>query len=350
MSWKDEYVEVENFATEYLHTHRATDGMASRTLRRRKMGKIGLVFPGQGCQFVGMGADLCEQDAMFRSVFARAGDILGDDLLSLCLKGPKDRLDQTVNTQLAVLVFEIAAYEALRKRHSFTPAAIAGHSLGEYSALYAAGALGLEEVLTLVHARARRHEEAAPAGFGAMAAVVGLTLAQMKALVLDCSRQDEPVDLANINAPNQAVASGHARAVERLMERAEKIGARLIVRLPISVPCHCRLLAQAAERFRKDLEQVAFKAFGSPVVPNCDPAILYCRDNAADLLARQIVSPVRWQETVERMARMGIDTIVEIGPRKVLTGLIKNIRKDMRTVFAGDVPSVGACAELLCPA
>lgn len=314
------------------------------------MGKIGLVFPGQGSQFVGMGADLCEQDAMFRSVFARACDILGDDILSLCLKGPKDRLDQTVNTQLAVLVFEIAAYEALRKRHGFTPAAMAGHSLGEYSALYAAGALGFKEVLTLVRARAKCHEEAVPQGLGAMAAVIGLTLDQMKVLVEDASREGEPVDLANINAPNQAVASGHVRAVERLMERARETGARLVVRLPISVPCHSRLLAQAAERFRKDLEQTCFMPFGSPVVPNCDPALLYSRDNAADLLARQIVSPVRWQETIERMARMGISTLVEIGPRKTLAGLIKNIRKDMRAVFAGDVPSVGACAEHLCPA
>ncbi len=314
------------------------------------MGKIGLVFPGQGSQFVGMGSDLCEQDATFRSVFARAGDILGDDILSLCLKGPKDRLDQTVNTQLAVLVFEIAAYETLRKRYGFTPAAIAGHSLGEYSAIYAAGALGLEDVLRLVRSRARHHEEAAPPGFGAMAAVVGLTLEQMRGLVGDASREGEPVDVANINAPNQAVASGHVRAVERLMERARETGARLVVRLPISVPCHSRLLAGAAGRFRTDLEKAAFRHFERPVVPNCDPDVFYSRGNAADLLARQIVSPVRWQETIERMARMGIDTVLEIGPRKVLSGLIRNIRKDMRAVFAGDVPSVGACAELICPA
>ncbi len=314
------------------------------------MGNIGLVFPGQGSQFVGMGADLCKQDATFRSVFARACDILGEDILSLCLGGPKERLDQTVNTQLAVLIFEIAVYEVIRKRGSLNPAAIAGHSLGEYSALYAAGALGLEQVLTLVQARARRHEEAVPKGFGAMAAVVGLTLDRMRRLVEEASREGEPVDLANINAPNQTVASGHARAVERLMERAKEAGARLVVRLPISVPCHCRLLAGAAGRFRTDLEKAAFRHFERPVVPNCDPDAVYSPGNAADLLARQIVSPVRWQETIERMARMGVDTVLEIGPRKVLSGLIKNIRKDMRAVFAGDVPSVGACADLLCPA
>ena len=314
------------------------------------MGKLGLVFPGQGSQFVGMGADLCAEDAAFRAVFERAGDILGEDILSLCLSGPQERLDRTVNTQIAVLVFEIAAYESIRRRVALEPAAMAGHSLGEYSAIYAAGGLDLEGVLTLVRSRARRHEEAVPQGVGAMAAVVGLTLEQVNALALECSRDGEPVDVANINAPNQAVVSGHARAVERLMERARGVGARLVARLPISAPCHCRLLAQAAKGFRGDLAKAVFRPFKHPVMPNCDPGVLYDEGNAAALLARQIVSPVRWQETIEGMARMGIDTILEIGPRKVLSGLVKNIRKDMRSVFAGDAQSVGRCGDLLRPA
>jgi len=311
------------------------------------MGKLGLVFPGQGSQFVGMGADLCAEDATFRAVFERAGDILGEDILSLCLGGPQERLVRTVNTQLAVLVFEIAAYESIRKRVPLEPAAMAGHSLGEYSAIYAAGGLDLEGVLSLVRSRARRHEEAVPPGVGAMAAVVGLALEQVNALALECSRDGEPADVANINAPNQAVVSGHARAVERLMERARGIGARLVVRLPIGAPCHCRLLAQAAAGFRGDLEKAVFRPFKRPVVPNCDPGVLYDEGNAAELLARQIVSPVRWQETIERMARMGIDTILEIGPKKVLSGLVKNIRKEMRSVFAGDARSISQCGDLL---
>jgi len=297
-----------------------------------------------------MGADLCAEDVAFRGVFDRAGEILGDDILSLCLGGPKERLDQTVNTQLAVLVFEIAAYESIRTRVPLEPAAMAGHSLGEYGAIYAAGGLDLEGVLTLIRARAQRHEEAVPQGVGAMVAVVGLTLEQVNALVLECSNDGEPADVANINAPNQVVVSGHARAVERLMGRAREIGARLVVRLPISAPCHCRLLVQAAARFREDLAKAAFRPFKRPVVPNCDPGVLYNEGNAAELLARQIVSPVRWQETIEGMARMGVDTILEIGPKRVLSGLVKHILKDMRSVFAGDAPSIGRCGDLLRPA
>jgi [acyl-carrier-protein] S-malonyltransferase len=294
-----------------------------------------------------MGGDLCERHETFRNVFARAREILDTDILSLCLNGPGEALDRTVNTQLAVLTFEIAAFETLRELNVVTPAVVAGHSLGEYSAIYASGALGLEEVLTLVRSRAKRHEEAVPQGFGAMAAIVGLTLDRMKELVMECSREEEHVDLANINAPNQAVVSGHSSAVQRLMERAKEIGAKLVVRLPISAPCHCRLLAEASALFRKDLEQARFQPFERPVIPNCEPAAFYSRENAAELLSRQIVSPVRWQETVEKMARMGVETIVEVGPKRVLSSLIKNIRKDMRLVFVGDADSLGRCGELL---
>jgi [acyl-carrier-protein] S-malonyltransferase len=311
------------------------------------MGRIGLVFPGQGSQFVGMGVDLCGSHHIFRGVFERAGEILDTDILSLCLNGPREALDQTVNTQLAVLTFEIAAFETLKELNALDPAVIAGHSLGEYSAIYASGALGLEEILTLVRSRAKRHEEAVPQGFGAMAAVVGLTLDQMKELVMECSREDEPVDLANINAPIQTVVSGHARAVERLMERAKETGAKLVVRLPISAPCHCRLLAEASGLFQKDLEKAHFGSFEHPVIPNCEPSAFYSRENAAEFLRKQIISPVRWQETVEKMAEMGVETIVEVGPKRVLSGLIRNIRKDMRLIFVGDAESLGKCSELV---
>ena len=306
------------------------------------MGSIGLVFTGQGSQFVGMGADLCEQQAAFRSVFALSREILGMDILSLCLKGPKEDLNRTVNTQLAVLTFEIAAYETLRERTFLNPAVIAGHSLGEYSAVYAAGALDLEEVLTLVRSRAEHHEKAVPEGSGAMAAIVGLTLEQMSQLVEECSGENEPVDLANINAPNQIVVSGHARAVERLMDKARETGAKLIIRLPISAPCHSRLLTEASELFAYDLEKVHFSAFRFPVIPNCDPSIFYTPENAAELMRRQIISPVRWQETIGRIAEMGIGTVVEVGPKRVLSGLIRSIRPDIRSAYVGSVDSLEA--------
>ena len=304
------------------------------------MGRMGLVFPGQGSQFVGMGGDLYESHESFREVFTRAREILDMDVLSLCLDGPKEALDQTVNTQLAILTFEIAALETLRDLCNPEPAVIAGHSLGEYSAIYAAGALGLDEILPLVRLRAKRHEEAVPRGFGAMAAIVGLTLDQMTGLAGECSREDEPVDLANINAPNQVVVSGHASAVERLMERAKAIGAKLVVRLPISVPCHSRLLSEASALFQKDLEGVHFRDFDVPVIPNCDPTVFYSREDAAELLRRQIISSVHWQETIERMAGMGIESIVEIGPKRVLSGLIKNIRRDIQLHYVGNHESL----------
>ncbi len=310
------------------------------------MGKTGLVFPGQGSQFVGMGRDLHERHEIVRHVFDLAGEILGTDILSMCLEGPKELLDQTANTQLAVLTFEIAALEAVRKLDILEPAVAAGHSLGEYSAVYASGGLGLKDVLALVRARAMRHEEAVPPGAGAMAAVVGLTGSQVEELVTGCSAEGEPVDLANLNAPNQAVVSGHAGAVERLMEQAKERGAKLVVRLPISVPCHSRLLAGASARFARDLDGVRFNVFRIPVIPNCNPDTLYSPENARDLMSRQIVSPVRWQETIERMVQMGVDTIVEIGPKRVLSGLIRNIRKDIRLHYVGDAESLSRLGEL----
>ena len=310
------------------------------------MGKIGLVFPGQGSQFVGMGRDLYEKHEIARNVFDLAREILGTDILSMCLDGPKELLDRTVNTQLAVLTFEIAALEAMRKLDVMEPAVAAGHSLGEYSAIYASGALGLEDALALVRARAKRHEEAVSPGTGAMAAVVGLTGALMEQLVRSCSAEGEPVDLANLNAPNQIVVSGHVRAVERLMEQANERGARLVVRLPISAPCHSRLLTGASARFARDLGGVQFNAFRIPVIPNCFPDIFYSPENTRKLLSRQIVSPVRWQETIEKMALMGVDTIVEVGPKRVLSGLIQNIRKDFRLHWVGDAESLSRLGEL----
>jgi [acyl-carrier-protein] S-malonyltransferase len=191
-----------------------------------------------------------------------------------------------------------------------------------------------------------RHEEAVPPGAGAMAAVVGLTGSRLEELVTGCSAEGEPVDLANLNAPNQAVVSGHAGAVERLMEQAKERGAKLVVRLPISVPCHSRLLAGASARFARDLEGVRFNVFQIPVIPNCNPDTLYSPENARDLMSRQIVSPVRWQETIERMVQMGVDTIVEVGPKRVLSGLIKNIRKDIRLHYVGDAESLNRLGEL----
>lgn len=310
------------------------------------MEKVAFVFPGQGVQFVGMGKSLVEHK-VFRDVFARAGGILNMDILSLCLKGPQAELDRTVNTQLAVLTYEVALLETMRALSPLTPAVLAGHSLGEYSALYASGALGLEDVLKLVRARARRHENGIPPGRAAMAAIVGIPADQVADLCRENSTEEEPVDLANLNTPIQVVVSGHIRAVERVMDKSKEGGAKMAVLLQINAPCHCRLLKPASELYRKDMENTTFKPFRVPVIPNCDPSLFYTEDNAKDLLRRQIFSPVRWQETVERMTSLGIKTVLEIGPKRVLSGLIKNINKDIRLFYAGDAETLLKAASAM---
>ena len=309
--------------------------------KEKVMEKWALVFPGQGSQYVGMGADLFKEFGSFRGVFSRAQDITGMDIAGICLEGPQDVLDQTVHTQLAVLTFELATYDIF-KGHigAAAPAVAAGHSLGEYSALYAAGSLGLEEAITIVHARAKRHQEALPPGVGAMAAVLGLDYEAVVKVCTTCSLPGESLDLANLNAPNQIVISGNARAVERVGKMARKAGIKKFVPLPISVPCHSRLLSEAAELFSGDLGEIDFQPCLIPVVPNYDPSRFHSPDNSRELLRRQMVSPVRWQETVERMTALGVTTVVEIGPRRVLSGLIKNVDRQMRLLYVGDGESL----------
>ncbi|MBA4397040.1 MAG: [acyl-carrier-protein] S-malonyltransferase [Syntrophus sp. (in: bacteria)] len=308
------------------------------------MAKIAFVFPGQGAQYVGMGLDLYREDETVRSVFAEAGQILGIDIAALCFEGPQEILDLTVNTQIAVLTLDIAIYHLVRKTIAVSPAVLAGHSLGEYAALYAAGALRMADLLPLVYARAQYHQEAVSVGTGAMAAIMGLSDQTVADLCRAAQSETQTVGLAICNAPNQAVISGHAAAVEKVMAAAEKTGGAKALKLPISVPCHCRLLDPAARWLRADLEKVAFDDFETPVIPNCDPDVFYTKENARELLTRQITSPVKWQETIERMGRLGVDTIVEIGPRRTLSGLIKRIDRKMQLLNVEDVASLKKAA------
>lgn len=305
------------------------------------MEKWALVFPGQGSQYIGMGADLFREFGAFRDVFSRTKDVTGMDIAKICLEGPQDLLDQTIHTQLAVLTFELAAYEVF-KGHigAAAPAVAAGHSLGEYSALYAANSLSFEETVTIVQARAKRHHEAFPPGVGAMAALLGLDYEAAAKVCTTCSLPGEPLDLANLNAPNQIVISGNARAVERVGAMAGETGIKKFVPLPISVPCHSRLLSEAAELFSGDLAKIDFKPCLIPVIPNYDPSRFHSPDSSRELLARQMVSPVRWQETVKRISALGVSTVVEIGPRRVLSGLIKNIDRQLRLLYVGDGESL----------
>ena len=311
------------------------------------MAKLAYVFPGQGVQHVGMGRDLYEEFETVRQTFDEAKQILGIDVAALCFDGPQAALDLTVNTQVAVLTLDIAIYRVVRRNIAAEPAVMAGHSLGEYAALYAAGAASLADLLPLVHARAQYHQRAVAPGDGAMAAIIGLSGEAVEDLCCRALSENEVAGLAIRNAPNQVVVSGHRSAVERIMAESERSGALKAMKLPISVPCHCSLLDGAAARLRADLDRIGFSAFRTPVIPNCDPGAFYSLENARDLLTRQVTSPVLWQGAVEKMSEMGVDTVVEIGPKRTLLGLIKRIDRTMRLLNVEDSASLRKTAAYL---
>ncbi len=304
------------------------------------MGRFALVFPGQGSQHPGMAQDLYRKYRSVRTLFAEAGDLLAMDMASLCFEGPQQALDLTVNTQISVLTADLAAWRVFSERMDAEPLVMAGHSLGEYAALHAAGAVSLVDVIPLVHRRARYHQEAVPAGTGGMAAVLGLTREETEALCREFDGEGHLVALSGENAPGQTVISGHAAAISELIAAAGVREGVRAVRLPISVPCHCRLLQGAAERMEAALNEVEFRDCKNPVIPNCDPSLLHSREKTRELLVRQILSPVRWRETIERMVAMGVDTLVELGPKKTLTGLAKRIDPRLRLMNVEDGASL----------
>jgi [acyl-carrier-protein] S-malonyltransferase len=309
--------------------------------------RVGVVFPGQGAQYVGMGKDLCEGSAAAGRVFREAGRLLEMDVADLCFQGPQERLSLTVFTQIAVLTVDIACWEALREAAPMTPEVMAGHSLGEYAALYAAGAVTLDDVFPLVKARAEYHQRAVPVGVGAMAAIVGLTRERVDAICREASSPGTVVALALQNSSNQLVVSGHTPAVDAAVEMAATAGALQAVRLPISVPCHSRLLDPTAALLAERLRSVTFEDTAVPVIPNCDPEVFYTRDRATALLTRQITSPVRWQETVEKMVALGVDTVIEVGPGRVLSGLSKRIHRGLKLLNVEDAASLKKTADFL---
>jgi [acyl-carrier-protein] S-malonyltransferase len=311
------------------------------------MAKIALVFPGQGTQHTGMGSSLFAEFAGVRDVFDHASSILGIDMRRLCFEGPQEALDLTVNTQIAVLTLNIAIYSIFKEKTAINPVVMAGHSLGEYAALYAAGAIDFDDVFPLVQARARYHQEAVSPGEGAMGAIIGMNDDAVKAICAEVNDAQSQVGLAIYNAPEQVVVSGHASAVEKVMQAAKQKGAMKVVRLPISVPCHCSLLQDAARRFAENLAGVVFRNCVPEVIPNCDPNIFYTRENARELLVRQIVSPVKWRQTVEKMVALGVEKIIEIGPKRTLCGLIKRIDKGIQLFSVEDSSSLHKVAEAI---
>ena len=309
------------------------------------MHKVGLVFSGQGAQYVGMGRDLHRHFQTVKDVFAEAREVLGFDIASLCFDGPREALNLTVNTQTTILTVDIAAYKVFEEEVGVKPIAMAGLSLGEYSALYAAEAIGLADVLALVYARGKCHEEAISTGAGCMAAIIGLSKGQVEKICHDISQNNCVVSAAIFNTPEQIVISGYSTAVEEAMTRAKEEGARGVTKLSVSVPCHCSLLDKAADMFEANLDQVELKDCEIPVIPNSNPELFHSKDNTRELLIKQINSPVRWQETIEKMAKMGVDTIVEIGPKRILSGLVRGIDNNIQVLNVEDAGSLGKTME-----
>ncbi|HKD16551.1 MAG TPA: ACP S-malonyltransferase [Thermoanaerobaculia bacterium] len=293
---------------------------------------LALLFPGQGSQAVGMGKALYESSAAARAVFDAADAALGSRISRLCFEGPEEELKLTANTQPAILTHSIAAFEDLRARFPERlegAAFAAGHSLGEYSADVAAGALAFEDAVRLVRERGRFMQEAVPAGVGAMAAIVGLAPSDVEAACAEAA-QGEIVAPANYNSPEQTVIAGHAAAVERAGKACLARGAKRAIPLPVSAPFHCALMSPAREKMRPLLEAAALTSPRLPVVTNVDADPARGAEALRSALVRQVDSPVRWVESVQRLAREGVDRALEIGPGNVLAGLVRRIEKGIK--------------------
>ena len=300
---------------------------------------LAIVFPGQGSQAVGMLSDLNAKQPMIKSVFEQASDNLGFDLWEMVRNGPKEELDRTENTQPALLAGGVAIWRIWQQAGGIMPAVLAGHSLGEYTALVAANVLEFDDAITLVRDRGRYMQQAVPAGHGAMAAILGL---QDDKVMEVCSNNStgETVSVANYNSPGQVVIAGHTGAVERAAEAARRAGAKRVIMLDVSVPSHSILMKEAAEKFSLRLTAVAFSNAEIPVIQNIDATRRTNAEAIRDALVQQIYQPVRWTDTIQSMKTAGIRTLLECGPGKVLTGLTKRIDRELKAYAVFDNESL----------
>jgi [acyl-carrier-protein] S-malonyltransferase len=297
--------------------------------------KTALLFPGQGSQRVGMGRDLAHKYEVARRVYEEADEVLGFSLSKLCWDGPEDELTLTQHTQPAILATSIAVLRVLEGR-GLAFDVVAGHSLGEWSALVAAGSLALGDAVRLVHLRGTYMQEAVPVGEGAMAALMGLELPAARAVCEQASAPGEPVEPANLNGAGQIVLSGHAAAIERAITLARAAGARRAVRLVVSAPFHCSLMQPAADRLAAALADVAVAAPRVPVVANVTAEPTQDAARIKELLVAQVTAPVRWEESIQAIAKLGVTRAYELGSGAVLKGLVKRIAPAVETTTIGE--------------
>ena len=305
------------------------------------MANFGFVFPGQGSQSVGMLKELSELYPVIKNTFAEASEVLGYDLFDLVMNGPAEELGKTYKTQPALLTASVALYRLWQEKSSLKPAVMAGHSLGEYSALVCAGVIDLKDAVKLVKLRGEFMQAAVPAGVGAMAAVIGLA---DDVVIKACAEAagSQVCSAVNFNSPGQVVIAGNKEAVDKASEALKAAGAKRVLPLAVSVPSHCALMKSAADELAKELAKVEFRVPSVPVINNVDVAKVTDADSIRDALVRQLYSPVRWVETVQSASAEGIKTMIEVGPGKVLSGLIKRIDKEVNAISLNDAATLDA--------
>ena len=303
------------------------------------MSKTAFIFPGQGSQSVGMGKELVLNFKVAAQVFEEASDAIGIDLKKLSFNGPEDELNLTANTQPAILTASIAALEVLKAETELQADLLAGHSLGEYTALVHGGAFAFADAVKIVRRRGEFMQAAVTSGEGAMAAILGMEKKEVAAVCSDA----EAVDLvspANFNSPGQIVISGKKKAVERAVELAKERGAKRALMLPVSVPSHCALMISAGDLLREELEKYKIGDLKIPVVSNVEASAYSSASEVSDLLVRQLSSPVRWDESVICLKEAGVETVIEVGPGRVLSGLVKRIDKSFNINNIEDISSL----------
>ena len=311
------------------------------------MKKFAMVFPGQGSQTVGMLAELAGDYPIVKETFKQASEVLGYDLWQLVQEGPAEELNKTWQTQPALLTASVAVYRVWQQKYpALKPEVMAGHSLGEYSALVCAGVLDFQDAVKLVELRGKLMQQAVPEGTGAMYAIIGL---DNDAIINACKQaeQGEVVSAVNFNSPGQVVIAGAKAAVERAAALCKEAGAKRALPLAVSVPSHCALMKPAADQLSVSLESITLKEAGVSVLNNVDVKNEIEADAIRNALVRQLYSPVRWTETVEKMAQNGVEVLVEIGPGKVLNGLTKRIVDSLQAVSVNDVKSLDSVEEVL---